>query len=403
MTAGLSGEATAALARALGAYMRATPANELPAQLRRFKSFRPKSLTPHKDELAGALEDETLRGRIVEWLDHDRPRITKRDAEIMKLACERGGGWRQEIEHLVRPVAAPRRRRPPTQDDLGARLEREKERSKQARADVRRARDAARAAVQAERAHLTETGKRLASAEKEAVDSRRRTAAAERDAARAKAALEREQRKARRAVEKAEGERDKARAELRAARREIERLTEKVRDAAGSGHPAPPRPKRPPRAARPGRRRPLPAPKGRLEDDPATLEAWLDVPRVRLLVDGYNVTKSEGGFGALELERQRGRLVEGVGKLARRKKVRAVVVFDGSQTAPLGTSRRGWGPARVEYSRPEETADDHLVALVEGLPADPVVVVTSDRELQARARALGATVATSAQLLALVR
>jgi rRNA-processing protein FCF1 len=57
----------------------------------------------------------------------------------------------------------------------------------------------------------------------------------------------------------------------------------------------------------------------------------------------------------------------------------------------------------VEYST-GEIADDHLIARLEGLPVDnPVVFVTNDRELQRRAAALGATIATPSQLLALAR
>lgn len=37
------------------------------------------------------------------------------------------------------------------------------------------------------------------------------------------------------------------------------------------------------------------------------------------------------------------------------------------------------------------------------MPPDPVVVVTNDRELQGRARRLGATIASSNQLLTLIR
>jgi rRNA-processing protein FCF1 len=56
----------------------------------------------------------------------------------------------------------------------------------------------------------------------------------------------------------------------------------------------------------------------------------------------------------------------------------------------------------VEYSA-GETADDHLIARLERLPPQPVIVVTNDKELQQRASALRATVASSDQLLALAR
>jgi predicted RNA-binding protein with PIN domain len=142
-------------------------------------------------------------------------------------------------------------------------------------------------------------------------------------------------------------------------------------------------------------------PKGRFEDAPETLGEWLR-PGVTLIVDGYNVTKAERGFGELELEVQRDRLIEETEKLARRKKVQGTIVFDGSEVPP-GTSRRRKGTVRVEFSAPDEIADDHIVALIEAMPPDPVVVVTNDRELQERARSLGATIARSDQLLALIK
>jgi predicted RNA-binding protein with PIN domain len=76
------------------------------------------------------------------------------------------------------------------------------------------------------------------------------------------------------------------------------------------------------------------------------------------------------------------------------------VVFDGSDIAP-GTSRLGKKRVRVEYSRPGEIADDHLVAKLASLPPHPVVLVTGDKELQERAGAEGATIAVAAQLLEL--
>jgi predicted RNA-binding protein with PIN domain len=114
------------------------------------------------------------------------------------------------------------------------------------------------------------------------------------------------------------------------------------------------------------------------------------------------VSKAEGGFGDLTLETQRRRLLQEVGKVARRHEVEATVIFDGSHIAP-GTSRRHRGPVQVEYSRAGEIADDHLIAKLEGLPKYPVIVATNDKELQGRAARLGATIATSNQLLGLLR
>jgi predicted RNA-binding protein with PIN domain len=143
-------------------------------------------------------------------------------------------------------------------------------------------------------------------------------------------------------------------------------------------------------------------PPGRLADDPLTLDAWLDAPGVHLLVDGYNVTKAPQGFPDLGLPSQRERLIEHLEKLTLRKSVPTTVVFDGSEVGP-GKSRLARTRVRVEYSRAGEIADDHLMAKLASLPPDPVVLVTSDRELQERAGAEGATIASSAQLLDLAR
>ncbi len=153
---------------------------------------------------------------------------------------------------------------------------------------------------------------------------------------------------------------------------------------------------------RPARRRPLRPPPGRFEDAPESLAAWLETSNVNVLIDGYNVTKAEEGFGDLRLPEQRERLIEAVARLGLKYDLVPTIVFDGSDVAP-GTRRRKKLPVKVEYSKPDEIADDHLIARLADLPTDPVIVVTNDRELQERARAKGATVATSNQLLALVR
>jgi predicted RNA-binding protein with PIN domain len=95
-------------------------------------------------------------------------------------------------------------------------------------------------------------------------------------------------------------------------------------------------------------------------------------------------------------------LIDEVRKLAVKRKVRTTIVFDGSSVPP-GRSRRLRGSVAVEYSRPDESADDHLIALLSQSPSEPAILVTNDRDLQARAAERGATIATSDQLLALIR
>ena len=115
------------------------------------------------------------------------------------------------------------------------------------------------------------------------------------------------------------------------------------------------------------------------------------------------MTKAERGFGELKLEVQRDRLIKGDRALARRKKVTGTIVFDGNEVPP-GTSRNRRGPVRVEFSAPDEIADDHIVALLESPSGpDPVVLVTNDRELQEPGPGPGSHDRPSDQLLALIK
>jgi predicted RNA-binding protein with PIN domain len=384
------------LVRGVGAYLRSTPAAELPARLRRVRNFRPQALGRHRSELIAVLDDPAMRALIGEWIRDGHTSLRKEEAELLRIAVDRPDGWEDKLARRSRPKTAARSAPARPAD---RKLEQERDKLRRAR----KAEQEVRAELKAERALST----RLRAEVKEARDEARgvgaRARAAERALARAEAALDRERRRGARAVERGKGELERTRAELKAAGKAMTELRRKV--AALEGNTSRPhargvKPKTKPRRA--GPRRALPVPKGRLQDDPGALEEWLDEPSVLLLVDGYNVTKSVGGFGELDLERQRELLMDGVTRLARRKKVDATVVFDGSDVAP-GTRRRSRGRVRVEYSRPDESADDHLVALLEAHPPEPVVLVTSDRELQRRAARLQATIATSPQLLALIR
>lgn len=130
--------------------------------------------------------------------------------------------------------------------------------------------------------------------------------------------------------------------------------------------------------------------------DTSVLERLLALPKVHLIVDGYNVTKT--GYPDLALSDQRDRLVRQLSALAARTSAEVTVVFDGAGVVAVPVaSVRG---VRVLFSDPGVLADDVIKALVAAEPAGrPLVVATSDREIVDAIRANGAHPVTSAILL----
>jgi predicted RNA-binding protein with PIN domain len=122
-------------------------------------------------------------------------------------------------------------------------------------------------------------------------------------------------------------------------------------------------------------------------DDPARLDHLLALPKAHLVVDGYNVTKT--GYGEISLERQRNRLVAGMGGIAAQTGAEVTVVFDGAErVVGLPPAPRG---VRVLFSHKGETADELIRRLVRAEPAGrPVVVISSDREVADGVRRHGA-------------
>jgi predicted RNA-binding protein with PIN domain len=401
----LAPEVVASLVRGVGSYMRSTPPQELPRILRPLRGFRPQALMRRRADVLQALEDERLRAAILEWLDGRTP-LARQDAEILRVACERADGWEPRLAH--RSAEAPRGP-DSTEAELRDQLDAERRRSRKHRDDLRVQRDQGRRALDAEEARSSDLARKLSEAEKELEEARAAARGAVVRADKVAEDTEKRLRRERRAAAKAKEEADEAKRELRSIKRELGRaqqdlvrLQQRVDELAAGHSPSRVRPAPAPRPAPPERRKPLRVPRGRLPEDPQTLDEWLSQDGIHLMIDGYNVTKAEGGFAELELEQQRERLIDEVRKLAVRKKVRTTIVFDGSSVPP-GRSRRLRGRVAVEYSRPDEPADDHLIAMLEAEPSKPSVLVTNDRELRARAAALGATIASSDQLLALIR
>jgi predicted RNA-binding protein with PIN domain/TolA-binding protein len=130
--------------------------------------------------------------------------------------------------------------------------------------------------------------------------------------------------------------------------------------------------------------------------DPALLDQLLMLPRVHLVVDGYNVTKT--AWPDLSLERQRERLLGGLAPLVARSGAEVTVVFDAAETTerPLVNRPRG---VRVLFSPPGVIADDLIRELVAAEPRGrPLVVVTSDQAVARDVLRDGARVAAAPAL-----
>jgi predicted RNA-binding protein with PIN domain len=386
------------IARGVAAYVRGTESAELPGPLRRFKGFTDRGVKSQAGALVSALTDDGLRARIIEWLDDKPKRIPPRDEQMLRIACERAEGWQDRLGAMN--TRAENKTIRSDKSSANVELEREREKVRKARQEARAAREAGAAKLESERARADQLAAELSTARSRAAALESELTAATKRAETAEARLDREVRKARRDADKAIADRDAYKEKERTARKELAAAQRDLQRAAAK---PPVKRAQQPQAKPPARRKRLPAPLGRLADDPETLAEWLDTDAVRLVIDGYNVTKAEGGFGDLSLEVQRERLIDSVGQVVRGRKVtEAVIVFDGSD-APVVASRRSRGKVRIEYSAPDVIADDHIVALVKSLPTYPVVVVTNDRELQNRVARLAATVARSDQLIALFR
>jgi predicted RNA-binding protein with PIN domain len=177
-------------------------------------------------------------------------------------------------------------------------------------------------------------------------------------------------------------------------------LSEPCRPERALGADAPSRPAGAARRRRPNRRTPLPLPGGVFADTTEAATHLVRQPGVLLVVDGYNVAKLGWPDEPLPVERER--LLDALEELVARHGTAVHVVFDGADvwTAPSTRRRR----LRVEFSPAGVSADDVIVEMVGSLPAErPIVVATNDGEVRAGARAGGANVVSSQQLLAVAR
>ncbi|WP_318307486.1 NYN domain-containing protein [Amycolatopsis solani] len=130
--------------------------------------------------------------------------------------------------------------------------------------------------------------------------------------------------------------------------------------------------------------------------DVSTLDRYLALPNVHLIVDGYNVTKT--GYPELALADQRDRLIHQLQALAARTSAEVTVVFDGAGVLSVPAAvPRG---VRVLFSDRGVLADDVIRNIVAAEPAGrPMVVATSDRAVADSVRGGGAHPAPSSVLV----
>ena len=132
----------------------------------------------------------------------------------------------------------------------------------------------------------------------------------------------------------------------------------------------------------------------------ALLEQYLALPRARLIVDGYNVSKSAWPTSSLEV--QRTRLLQGLAPVVARTRVEATVVFDAAASVarPVVITPRG---VKVVFSPQGVIADQVISELVATEPKGRVViVVSSDQEVARDASAAGARSVAAEALVGLL-
>ena len=366
---GIPKQVRPALARALGAFIRDVPTNELPRGLKRWRSFRPQGLAKHEDEIVAALDEHAVRERVLKWLE-DGPRLNKRDAELLRIASERHEDWEASLQSRA-PSQKPSRRvaGEPQRDDLRLRLERERSKGAVAREELKRVRADSRRELQMEKKRAADLAKEVEALARKLDQAGAALERSRLESERAADRAERELRRARSDSEKARAERDDIRSRLREANKEKRELAQRVRRlestvaAKGSERTR----RTPSRAAAPRRRqrKPLRPPQGLFEESPQALDEWLGRDGVKLLVDGYNVVKSSRGFKGARLSDQRDRLVQETARLARRKNADVMIVFDGSEEPPpagegpvLKASRLRRRPPRGPSGRPPSGPGD---------------------------------------------
>lgn len=421
------------LLRALRRAMEHMARSELPRGLQPFAGWRPDKLAQDRPRAAAGealAADSALRELVGEALDDRAAYEAAREGDARRIAAEHGeqaaiaalvarGRW-----DAVAVVAGEASERRATRDRVSAeeaRRRRTKDTEAQRRrllgslSEAREERDAHRRRAQAADERRRRTAEELSRVKAELSSTRARSAELEAELDEERRRNESRETRLRRRLEEAEARARIDEGQAHAVLADLEALSARLRGAlappaaeptgsaesteAGEAEPVTPPVPRDVAPAAVGR--PCRLPDGVSQDSPLGVRSLLKVPGLEVLLDGYNVSKDARGQPGLALEQQRQWLVRSSSGVSARTRCRHTIVFDGSEVRPAPVpSARG---VRVVYTSGDETADDRLVALVENLPAEqPVLVVSSDREVRDACARLGANTTTSGAYLAAV-
>jgi predicted RNA-binding protein with PIN domain len=386
----------------------------LPPALRRVAEFAPaRRARLGTGAITAALADDDFRERVAAQVGV-RP-LEGEAAERAALAwLLRPDGW----EDVLGAAAAELAERDGTTEREAAETARLRQRLEQVEQTLREVRAAHKVQVDDYKAEVATLRRRLGeartgerTARQEAESAVRAADAVRAEAETAAAATEKEVRRLRAQVERAEAElsagRRAARSERDEASLRARMLLDTVLEAAGglqrelalppvSGAPADRLEQELAAAGAPAE--PSTAVPGGAT--PAMLEQYLALPRARLLVDGYNVSKS--AWPESSLEAQRTRLLGALAPVVARTGAETTVVFDAasSATRPVVRVPRG---VKVLFSPEGVIADDVIRDLVAAEPRGRmVVVVSSDRAVASDVARAGARAVAAEALLALL-
>jgi uncharacterized protein len=115
-----------------------------------------------------------------------------------------------------------------------------------------------------------------------------------------------------------------------------------------------------------------------------------------LIIDGHNLIPKVPGMHLSDMDDE-SQLVQYVQEYCRRKRLRAVLFFDGS--LPGTKQASGGGMVHVHNIRKGRTADQAMIDYLgqQGKDARNFTLVSSDRRVQSEGRGLGCTIISSDQ------